>query len=393
MTELTDPLPAHPYAELFPALEGEKFEALKEDIRANGQHEPILVSGGQLVEGRNRERACRELGIPLKTREWEGDEGDLLDFVVSANLHRRHLTSSQRAAVAVLLKDKFDHQATSRMLAGTSADGKAGGRGRKKIPTQSSGEGSADRHAGEATERAARAVGTNRQYVADAARLLRESTDLFGQVHRGELTIPEAIQQLGDSRAAMQGVAEKSQPGNSLDITTHRPSGDSEPAPGGDNLLAGAGSDRGQPDDGTPSSADGGGPLSGGPAPTPPEPAATAEAAAARAAASTVSPGKEKKRPSRSDGDVRRDLRQALSLLKRLVGPDAKRVARLARKKESDRLTWQGLLRDAEEALQKLRQLVGPETMKDTAGENGEAPAAGRDAAGANGAGAIAPGG
>src|SRR5262245_58355928 len=90
----------HPVANIFPLMEGTEFEALKADIAANGLREPIWTFDGQIVDGRNRYRACQELGIEPATCEWNG-RGSLVKFVVSLNLHRRHLTSSQSAVVAL----------------------------------------------------------------------------------------------------------------------------------------------------------------------------------------------------------------------------------------------------------------------------------------------------
>jgi N6-adenosine-specific RNA methylase IME4 len=92
------PMAFHPLANLFPLMEGAEFAALVDDIRVNGLHEPIVVHDGQVLDGRNRYRACEELGIDSAMRVHDGS--DPLAFVISANLQRRHLNESQRAMVA-----------------------------------------------------------------------------------------------------------------------------------------------------------------------------------------------------------------------------------------------------------------------------------------------------
>ena len=92
----------HPYSELFPWIEGAAFEDLKADIAANGIREPIVFFEGQVLDGRNRYMAARDLGIEYPRVEYTGD--DPLGFVVSLNLRRRHLTESQRGMVAKRLE-------------------------------------------------------------------------------------------------------------------------------------------------------------------------------------------------------------------------------------------------------------------------------------------------
>lgn len=95
---MTD-LPFHEAAAIFPLMEGEAFEQLKADIKAHGLRVPVWTYQGKVIDGRNRYRACKELGIEPAAREWDGN-GSLVAFVWSLNGPRRHLDKGQLAAVA-----------------------------------------------------------------------------------------------------------------------------------------------------------------------------------------------------------------------------------------------------------------------------------------------------
>lgn len=92
---------AHPYANIFPLLPDTELKALADDIAAHGLREPIwLHRDGRIIDGRNRYRACELGGVEPEYRTYQGDDADLLHFVVSLNLHRRHLDVGQRAMIA-----------------------------------------------------------------------------------------------------------------------------------------------------------------------------------------------------------------------------------------------------------------------------------------------------
>ena len=93
-----EPVRWHEYANLFPMLNGEPFDALVEDIKQNGVREPIVMLDSTILDGRNRYMAARQLGIEYPVKQYQGDNP--LAFVISHNLHRRHLSESQRAMVA-----------------------------------------------------------------------------------------------------------------------------------------------------------------------------------------------------------------------------------------------------------------------------------------------------
>ena len=90
----------HSIADIFPRMSAAEYAALRDDIQKNGQREPIWVWNDQIIDGRHRAQACEELGIEPASRQYDGDESTLVAFVVSLNLHRRHLDESQRAMVA-----------------------------------------------------------------------------------------------------------------------------------------------------------------------------------------------------------------------------------------------------------------------------------------------------
>lgn len=95
--------PAHPLADLFPMIAEAERMMLADDIAAHGQHEPILLLEGMVLDGRNRQWACIHAEIVPVYAPYTGT--DPLNFVLSKNLHRRHLTESQRALVAASIVD------------------------------------------------------------------------------------------------------------------------------------------------------------------------------------------------------------------------------------------------------------------------------------------------
>lgn len=96
MTATITELKNHPAADAFPLMDAIRLDELKADIAANGQREPITLCDGMILDGRNRYRACVELGIEPETREYSGDPWA---FAWSLNGARRDLEATVRALI------------------------------------------------------------------------------------------------------------------------------------------------------------------------------------------------------------------------------------------------------------------------------------------------------
>lgn len=97
----------HKAAEAFPMMGDREYHELKADIEANGVLEPAWTYQGKILDGRNRSKVCDELGIDLPCRMYEGH--DPFSFVISLNLHRRHLNESQRSMIAARMANLPKH--------------------------------------------------------------------------------------------------------------------------------------------------------------------------------------------------------------------------------------------------------------------------------------------
>jgi N6-adenosine-specific RNA methylase IME4 len=90
---------AHPFAEIFPLMEGAVFDDLVASIKANGQRDGVTLYRGLVLDGRNRQRACGVLGVKCRYETLPAG-ADPLAFVLDKNLKRRHLNDDQRRMVA-----------------------------------------------------------------------------------------------------------------------------------------------------------------------------------------------------------------------------------------------------------------------------------------------------
>jgi ParB-like chromosome segregation protein Spo0J len=103
----------HKDAAMFPMLSEKEMRTLADDIKAHGLQEPVTIKGSELWDGRNRLMACHLAGVKPDFKE--PPKGTTArDFIISANINRRHLSPAQkREMVELLVKaapEKSDRQ-------------------------------------------------------------------------------------------------------------------------------------------------------------------------------------------------------------------------------------------------------------------------------------------
>jgi len=89
----------HPAAEIFPMMSDAEIEHLADDIKKNGLQVALVLCHNQILDGRNRFKACKKAGVRPRFLEYGGD--DPLNAVFSMNAERRHMSQSQKAMFAV----------------------------------------------------------------------------------------------------------------------------------------------------------------------------------------------------------------------------------------------------------------------------------------------------
>lgn len=116
----TNKIEFHEAANIFPMITGDEFEQLASDIKKNGLRESIKKLDGKIIDGRNRFVACNQVDVSAVFEDVQTD--DPVQYVLSLNLHRRHLTPSQASMCAARAREIYERQADKRRRAGVKID-------------------------------------------------------------------------------------------------------------------------------------------------------------------------------------------------------------------------------------------------------------------------------
>lgn len=201
--------PVHPAAALFPMLSEAELGELAGDIKVNGLLEPIILWNDMVLDGRNRMAACK-----LAAVEPRFDVVSLPNptgWVISKNLRRRHLTTSQRAAIAVEAIPMLQEEAKERQLAALKQN--------RRVPSSPIGnDGRTKSASGRSVEMAAESFQVGTSSVNRAIEVKKHNPELLEKVKVGEITVSAAQQEVREQQAARRPAAEK----DTFAITTER---------------------------------------------------------------------------------------------------------------------------------------------------------------------------
>lgn len=198
----TASLSLHPDAGIIPEMPADQYERFLADVKDRGILKPIELEPGTktVLEGRTRLRAAVDAklpSVPVVDADLRGKTP--LEYMISAEVHRRHLTHDQLAALAVELEPGIAKAAKERQREG----GKTAGRGRPKkvVPDPAQPK---IKPAPKSRQVVAAITGAKPGAVSDAKKLKKVDPERFEQVKAGTVTLAAA------KKAA--GIATKSKP-------------------------------------------------------------------------------------------------------------------------------------------------------------------------------------
>lgn len=187
----------HEAANIFP-LDDEHLDALAEDIKKNGQQIAIEVMDGKILDGRRRTMACRMAGVEPVTREVKPD--DPVAYVLSLNLHRRHLTPSQASMCAARASDIYERQAKDRQAEQAKRNQPQSQKVENLPPIETS----------KSRDAAGKAFGVSGKSVDHAKRVLEKGTpELVKAVDSGRMAVSTAAVVASEPPEEQQAAIEK----------------------------------------------------------------------------------------------------------------------------------------------------------------------------------------
>ncbi|NET62047.1 MAG: hypothetical protein F6K47_39820 [Symploca sp. SIO2E6] len=189
---------SHHYADYFPMMQKDELKSLIDDIRQHGLHEEIWLYQGLILDGRNRYQACLSANVEPRFREFDGNDEDALNAVISWNMERRHLTQSQKAAIAVELLPEFEEIAREKLREVGRKYGENHPKEPEALVPQALDEKKRDP---QARNYVAKAMGVGSRYVQGAKRIKETDPNLYQDVKAGKISVKRAERQVAKAKA------------------------------------------------------------------------------------------------------------------------------------------------------------------------------------------------
>jgi hypothetical protein len=156
-------------------MDGAEFDSLVADIKSNGLREPIITHDDMILDGGNRYRACMAAEVAPHFMKFGG--GNLVSYVLSANLHRRHLQPGQHAAIVASMQNWAEAQTH-------------GGNRNSKVQSCTL----------KTAEDRATQSGASIRTQKSADKVAKADPELAKQVGLGEISLPKAVEKITGKR-------------------------------------------------------------------------------------------------------------------------------------------------------------------------------------------------
>jgi len=202
----------HPAANLLPMMSEEDFNNLKDDANQNGFIRPVRVDrDGMVIDGRNRLAVSIAIGKDAPIERFT--PSDPIQYVVSENLSRRHLTSQQKAVIAVQAEELYTLFAEQAKAKQAEAGGDRKSEGfQKSVPEKIQEPVPEKRIERQTTAKIARTFGTNDNYVSKAKKVKTHAPELLPKVANGEVDLNDAAKVAAQRKKEETGVLMESAP-------------------------------------------------------------------------------------------------------------------------------------------------------------------------------------
>ncbi len=181
----------HEAANIFP-MDEETIPQLAEDISRHGLQVPIERFDGKIIDGRRRWLACEKAGVKPKIRDVT--VADPVAYVLSLNLHRRHLSPTQLSMVGGRARKWYDEQAKERQKRKPTDFVPA------NLPEQKT----------DARDAVGMAVGVSGKSIDHATKVLKHGTPkLIAAVDANQISVSTASRASTNSKADQDALAER----------------------------------------------------------------------------------------------------------------------------------------------------------------------------------------